>query len=404
MAPVSEAADQARRTGPPGLPEAVAVRSAEEVRRRRVWLAVAVAGINLLGFSGLVAEQATEWNTTWEPAALAWWVGGVTVVTGGLLVAAVAVIARWVPWPWLRITLAVLLAAVQALVRAQVLLSATTAPPGAGPERLAIWTTGMIGFCVALGAGFLVTALLAREDRERARRIAEEVRARTAVHELEAEELRVRRMVADRLHGTVQHRLVAIAGGLDGVAADLDGVAAERWAGALQDWAEELDELREADVRALSHSLFPSGADLGTYAAIRVLLDRLPTSVATEVVLGPRMRRLVEAHRAPLPLLDRLVVVYTVEEAVTNALKHGGASAVTVQVEVAPEANGQWVLDAIIDDDGSGPQSTDPELSGLARHRSRAQNRGGSLTLGRNDAGGGRLHLVLPFTPEQDLD
>ena len=221
MAPVSEVAGQADRAGPPGPPETVAVPSAEGVRRRRVWLAVAVAGINLLGFSGLVAEQATEWSTSWEPAALAWWVGGVTVVTGGLLVAAVAVTARWVPWPWLRIALAVLLAAVQALVRAQVLLSATTAPPGAHPERFAIWTTGMIGFCVALGAGFLVTALLAREDRERAR---------------------------------------------------------------------------------------------------------------------------------------------------------------------------------------SGPQSTDPELSGLARHRSRAQNRGGSLTLGRNDAGGGRLHLVLPFTPEQDLD
>lgn len=379
---------------------------ADPARRRRVWVAVGVAAVNVLGFSALVAEQATEWSTAWEPAALLWWVGGVTVVTGLVLVAVVAMLARWVPWWWLRIGLAVLLAAVQALVRARLLLPATTAPHGTSPGGIAVWLTGMVGFSVALGAGFLVAALLAREDRERSLRVAEEQRTRTAVAELEQEELRVRRMVADRLHGTVQHRLVVIAGGLDGVAADLDGEAAERWAGALRDWAEELDELREEDVRALSHSLFPSGADLGTYEAIRVLLDRLPTSVATKVVLGPTMRRLVEAHRAPLPLLDRLVVVYTIEEAVTNALKHGGASAVTVQVEVAPGqagAPGQWVLDAVIDDDGHGPQTVDPVLSGLARHRSRAEARGGSLTLGRNDAGGGRLHLVLPFIPEQDL-
>lgn len=376
---------------------------ADAARRRRVWVAVCVAAVNVLGFSALVAEQATEWSTAWEPAALLWWVGGVTVVTGLVLVALVAVLARWLPWWWLRIALAVLLAAVQALVRTRLLLPATTAPHGANSEGIAVWLTGMVGFSVALGAGFLVAALLAREDQERGRRVAEEERTRAAVTELEREELRVRRMVADRLHGTVQHRLVAIAGGLDGVAADLVGEAAERWAGALRDWAEELDELREADVRSLSHSLFPSGADLGTYEAIRVLLDRLPTSVATNVVLGPRMRRLVEAHRAPLPLLDRLVVVYTVEEAVTNALKHGGASAVTVQVEVAPGPGEQWVLDAVIDDDGRGPQAADPTLSGLARHRARAHTRGGSLTLGRNDAGGGRLHLVLPFTPEQDL-
>lgn len=111
---------------------------ADAARRRRVWVAVCVAAVNVLGFSALVAEQATEWSTAWEPAALLWWVGGVTVVTGLVLVALVAVLARWLPWWWLRIALAVLLAAVQALVRTRLLLPATTAPHGANSEGIAV--------------------------------------------------------------------------------------------------------------------------------------------------------------------------------------------------------------------------------------------------------------------------
>lgn len=371
-------------------------------QRPRRWprarIAALVATVNVVGFAVLVAEQATEWSTSWDASALVWWVGGTTLVIGVVLVAAVMALGVLLPSWWARLGVAIVLSALQALVRAALLLPATTAEPGS-PGGAAVWGAGMVGYSVSLGAGFLVASLLAREDRERACREAEERTARQAISDLEGEELRVRRMVADRLHGTVQHRLVVIASGLDQAATELDGPAAERWGPTLRDWASDLDELREEQVRSLSHSLFPSGADLGTYEAIRALLDRLPTSVAASVVLGPRMQELVHAHHAPLPLVDRLVVVYAVEEAVTNALKHGGAKAVTVHVEVAQHDQSPWVLDVVIDDDGRGPQTAEPTLSGLARHRARAEARGGSLTLGSAPDGGGRLHLVLPFTP-----
>lgn len=367
-------------------------------RWRRAPIAVLVAIVNVMGFAALVAEQATEWSTTWEAEALVWWVGGTTLVIGLVLVAAVMGLGMLVSSWWLRVGAAVLLSVVQAAVRTVLLLPATTAEPGT-PGGLAVWVTGMVGYSIALGTGFLVAALLAREDRERARREDEERKSRQAITDLEGEELRVRRMVADRLHGTVQHRLVVIASGLDAAAAELNGPAADRWAQTMRGWAEDLDELREEHVRSLSHSLFPSGADLGTYEAIRALLDRLPTSVAASVILGPRMQELVHTHQSPLPLVDRLVVVYTVEEAVTNALKHGGATTVTVRVEAEPRDEASWTLDVVIDDDGRGPVTDEPSLSGLARHRARAEARGGTLTLGHNTDGGGRLHLVLPFTP-----
>ncbi|WP_114853845.1 sensor histidine kinase [Brachybacterium sp. YJGR34] len=367
------------------------------MRGHRAPIAALVATLNVAAFALLVAEQATEWSTAWSAAALMWWVGGVTLVVGLVLVAAVMLLAMRVrSWRW-RLVLAPALAAIQALVRAALLLPATTVEPGA-PGGVAVWATGMLGYSVALGAGFLVAALLEREDRERERREAEERTARRAVAELEDEELRVRRMVADRLHGTVQHRLVVIASGLEQAASEAEEGSAR--AGELRGWAEDLDELREEHVRSLSHSLFPSGADLGTYQAIRALLDRLPTSVAATVELGPRMQAHVDAHRALLPLLDRLVVVYTVEEAVTNALKHGGAARVVVRAEVEPAPDPPWILDLVVDDDGSGPGPGAPVLSGLARHRARAEARGGTLVLEAGPDGGGRLHLRLPFTPE----
>lgn len=374
---------------------------AAAARRRRERIAVAVTTLNVVVFTALVAEQAVEWDGALDAARLAWWVGGVTLVIGVVLVGLVLVVNRWVrPWP-ARLAIAAALAAGQALVRLLILVPITTAPDAVSPGGFAAWATGMLGYSGALGAGFLVAWLLQREDDERERRLAQEARAAATVRDLEAEELRVRRTVADRLHGTVQQRLVVISGGLDALADDLEEPARSRWAPSLREWAEDLDELREEDVRSLSHRLFPSGADLGTVDALRTLLGRLPVTVATSLSLGPALQQLVDGHRAPLPVPERLVVVSTVEEAVTNALRHGGATTVAVHAEVRPDiaADGRRVLDVVVDDDGRGPRGAEPVLSGLARHRARAEIRGGSLTLGSNDDGGGRLHLVLPFEP-----
>ncbi len=304
---------------------------AQAVRRGRARIAALVAAVNVAAFSALVAEQATEWSSQWEAAALVWWVGGVTLVIGVVLVALIAIVLILIRSWAVRTIVAVALAAVQALVRAVVLMPAITAGD-AERSSAAVWATGATGYATACATAFLVAALIEREDRERSRRQGEEAKARAAIDDLEREELRVRREVADRLHGAVQFRLAAVAAGLDQAADRMPPDAAD-WAPRLRDWAFDLDELREEHVRSLSHTLFPSGADLGAYEAIRALLDRLPTTISSSVVLGQGMKELLHRHRSPLPLLDRLVCVYTVEEAATNALKHGGADRLTVRID-----------------------------------------------------------------------
>lgn len=297
-----------------------------------------------------------------------------------------------------RVALAAAVSAAASVPRMVALVSLGSTPVGL-PYVAATgamgFASGSVGVLAALFAGTLVE----RARREEQHRAAEAARARRAVDALQDEEIRVRRMVYDQLHGTLQYHLVSVTAGLDRLAEDLDAAGAGDRAAQAREWAETLEGIREQDVRSLSHAVFPSGADLGTVEAIQMLLHRLPTQVRTSIGLGSVYRGLVDRGVAPMPVAERLVVLYTVEEAVTNALKHGRARTVHVRADAEPTEDPQlWVFTTVVDDDGTGPARPDPALHGLERHRERIEHRGGTLTLGTNPRGGGRLTFRLPFT------
>jgi signal transduction histidine kinase len=204
----------------------------------------------------------------------------------------------------------------------------------------------------------------------------------------------------------VQQQLVIITAALDDLAVRLDGAGDLEHAREVEDWAERLDTVRENDIRSLSYSVFPAGADLGTTQAIEAMLRRLPPTVSTKVELGDTYRAMIRDDVSPLPVAERLIVVYAVEEAVTNALRHGHARSVVVRADArAADQPGHWVLEVSVDDDGAGPAAPVTEFHGLERHRTRLRRRGGDLTLASSPSGGGRLAFRLPFEwPEEDAD
>ncbi len=264
---------------------------------------------------------------------------------------------------------------------------------------------GAAAAVVSIGAAMLAGDVDRRERAERERQLEQERATRRAVDELQAEETRIRRMVADQLHGTLQHHLVVVTAGLDRLAADLRDVGQDGRAADAERWAEELSDIREADVRSLSQAVFPSGIELGVWEAIRVLLDRLPPTIATSVDVGPRLGELVAGHGSVLTIPERLIVVYTIEEAVTNALKHGRASTVHVLLEARPTSErGRWELEVVVDDDGTGLTGPVTEWHGLARHRSRIEGRGGQVTLEPGPERGARLRATLPFQHDPARD
>ncbi|MCL1870033.1 MAG: hypothetical protein FWF90_06420 [Promicromonosporaceae bacterium] len=307
------------------------------------------------------------------------------------------------PMRWgakVRYPLIALVALVASVPRAVAMRAIYTTPEGAvyiGAE----WLAGFFAGFLAVGAGVFVAAVVGRARREERRRLQVARRAARAVEELQSEEMRVRRMVSDHLHGNLQYRLVTVTAGLDGVAASLDGAGADPAAAAaqLRAWAERLEEIREQEVRTLSHAVFPAGVELGVVRAVDLMLRRLPPQIATSIQTGPGLRRFERLGQVPLMLADRLVAVYTIEEAVTNALKHGHASRVSITADVRPVPGEpeRWVMEASVDDDGTGMPDTDVELHGLARHAERLETRGGHLTLGPSALGGTRLSFALPF-------
>lgn len=288
-----------------------------------------------------------------------------------------------------------LLAASVAAVPQALVLARIDETPVTGPSILLLWLTAAVSYALTIGAVLIATRLLQRYQAADRARQAEHARAARAVQSLETEELRVRQMVADRLHGTIQNRMVLVAAGLQAVADDLPasqaGPAAE-----LRRWIDIIDDLREKHVRSVSHSLFPTGADLGMIVAVRAILARIPPVIATALHVRPDAEGLADESSAPLPLGTRLTVVYAVEEAVTNALKHGARSvAVTVDAEPDPRP-GHWTLLVTIDDDGEGLTDPRPPLNGLQRHRERVENAGGWFRLDDGPDGGTRLSFALP--------
>lgn len=324
-------------------------------------------------------------------------------VVFGLLVTAGALALRSPHRSWTaRVLVVAGISAVLAVPRVVALLAIKTTPSG-NTFAVVEWLVGVATGVVAVCAALLAADLIERAQTEAQLREEEQSRAARAVDELQEEEMRIRRMVSDQLHGTLQYRLVTVTAALDQLAADLAG-GRESAVADIRRWAETLEEIRETEVRSLSHAVFPAGLEVGAVEAIELMLRRLPTAIATSVELGPQYRRHLADRPggALLPVAERLVVVYTVEEAVTNALKHGGARSVRVQAEAYPGAEPErWILEVTVDDDGSGPPDPLPPFHGLDRHRSRIESRGGALELTTAPDGGGRLHFSLPFRRDE---
>ena len=119
-----------------------------------------------------------------------------------------------------------------------------------------------------ISAGIGMWAVTTRRAARRRIRAAtrDAVHVELAVKALEQEEIRVRREVAEGLHGTLQSKLVLVDARLGDVldhADRLDAADAESLA-----WVRaELDEAREIDVREMSRLLYPDRLELGLVPA-----------------------------------------------------------------------------------------------------------------------------------------
>lgn len=247
--------------------------------------------------------------------------------------------------------------------------------------------------CVAGAMG--VAFMMSRQRlRVQAQAAAEgRIQIELALAALQNEEVRVRREVAEGLHGSLQQRLVLIVARLDIIRGHLAaGAASPADVEALQDIRDQLEQIREGDVRETSRMLYPDGLEVGMVPALRSLLGRIPASIGARLQVSPEVRLLDDPAAPALTQTERLLVVRVVEEALTNALRHGSAGALEVRVELDGSALAVEVVD-----DGVGFDPADAgSPSGTARLRDRLALVGGSLALTSAPGRGATLRARVP--------
>lgn len=216
-----------------------------------------------------------------------------------------------------------------------------------------------------------------------------------ALAALQHEEIRVRREVAEGLHGSMQQRLVLVVARLDSLLSGLAGAerrpVTDHEVALLREMREEIETVREADVRATSRMLYPEQLEVGMVPAIRALLGRIPSTVNTRLGVTDEVRVLDDPAASRLNRSERLLAVRVVEEAVSNALRHGHAEVVDVRVSLDEDAVEVRVSD---DGQGFGPDAGTP--SGTARLADRLRLVGGDLRVTSVPGDGTQVVARLP--------
>jgi two-component system sensor histidine kinase UhpB len=188
-----------------------------------------------------------------------------------------------------------------------------------------------------------VTVRLARNESEMRTALTEALSRQTNMRtQMLNADLETRRDVAEWLHGHLQAELLLAAEEAHGMGASGDAVAAR------------ITRLRDDDLRTFAHSLHPTLAELNLIGALKDLVRRYSTS--TEVTVSAD----ATTTRQALPPGVAVAMYRTCEEAIGNAVKHGGAQQVSITLTQERSA-GRLTLR--IDDDGTGrPDSVEPGL------------------------------------------
>jgi len=193
---------------------------------------------------------------------------------------------------------------------------------------------------------------------------------------------RERARIARELHDEVGQTLT-------GVMLQVESLAA----GIPDELREQLDELRETarlgtvEVRRIASQLRPEALeDLGLQSALSTL------AVASAEQAHMQVDRRLEPH-PPLSEEQELVIYRVAQEALTNVVRHSGATTVAISLQ---HVGDEVVL--VVRDDGRGlaPGSL-PSAHGIRGMRERAMLIGAQLSIGRATDGGTEVELRMPI-------
>jgi len=201
---------------------------------------------------------------------------------------------------------------------------------------------------VADGIGVLLeNARLAQELTSGEKYIAQLQESRRRIVAAQEE---VRREIAEQLHGPVQTRLFAAQYKLKSLAKRFNA-APEELLKELHKLADEVDNIRETQIRQISHRLHPSIIKVGLVAALRSLRDQYEAYLPIELEFDQTIQHLEEEGNSPIPEQVRLTCYRVAQEALGNVVKHAEARRAVVKVWASDDMGH---LNLQVSDDGKG--------------------------------------------------
>lgn len=202
-----------------------------------------------------------------------------------------------------------------------------------------------------------------------------------------------KRELAELLHGRIQTRLLVTWHRL-GQCQELLRHDPDRAAALLQQVRDELDDIREWDVREVSHALHPSVISVGLLPALRSLAARFDGDCRVLLEPADAVAAIDRPDKPRIAESVRLACYRIVEEAVANACRHARAPEVTVQVDLPDPEH----LEVTIRDDGCGfdPQHVRHGL-GMETMAARAVHVGGQLQVESAPGAGTTVRARLPL-------
>lgn len=277
-------------------------------------------------------------------------------------------------------------------------------PLGTQSAVLVDLAAGVTVVVLSLTLGIVFVSSARRLRVQELANVQQGLKAAAALAALQSEELRVRRDVAEGLHGTLQQRLVLVSLGLahtvERIKSEVPIHAAEgsqlsSIAASIRSIRNELDDLREIDVRQMSQLLYPAGVDRGLEPAARMMVRRVPAPIDVHLLIDDAVRD-IDATEPPSTehrISRRILLLRVLEEAISNALRHGHASELVLRIR----SDGPDGVMLTIDDNGVGLPDTKPTLNGLGLLAERVVALGGTFSLKPGPLGGSQLSAMVRF-------
>ena len=206
-----------------------------------------------------------------------------------------------------------------------------------------------------------------------------------------------KRAIAEELHGSVQTRLFSLwmqLSQLKNQAEKHGGTIDTAELGRITD---EIDDVRENDIRGLSHRLHPSIVRVGALPALTSLCERMSGDMKVLLHADERTTSFEPVGASTIPENIRLAVFRIAELAIGNAIKH--ASAKQCDVNWSYSDTEQALLLRIADDGvGFDTQTMTTSGLGMVNIQDYTDALGGTAELHSERGRGTMLIVTIPFT------